>query len=51
MPPPGGMPGGRNPGAGHREVINGDKGYSFIAVEGGPDVFVHFTAITADRRV
>jgi len=20
--------------------VNGDKGYSFIAVEGGPDVFV-----------
>ncbi len=38
MPPLGGMPGGRNPGAGHSEVINGDKGYGFIAVEGGPDV-------------
>ena len=24
------------------------KGYGFIAVEGGPDVFVHFSAITGD---
>jgi len=26
--------------------FNGDKGYGFIAVEGCPDVFVHFSAIT-----
>ena len=26
--------------------FNGDKGYGFIAAEGGPDVFVHFRAIT-----
>ena len=26
--------------------FNGDKGYGFIAVEGGPDVFVHFSALT-----
>ena len=24
----------------------GDNGYGFIAAEGGPDVFVHFSAIT-----
>ena len=26
--------------------FNSDKGYGFIAVEGGPDVFVHFSVIT-----
>jgi cold shock protein len=26
--------------------FNGEKGHGFIAVEGGPDVFVHFSAIT-----
>src|SRR5437773_9836813 len=26
--------------------FNGDKGYGFIAVEGGQDVFVHFSVIT-----
>jgi cold shock protein len=28
--------------------FNGDKGYGFIAQEGGDDVFVHFSAIQAD---
>jgi CspA family cold shock protein len=28
--------------------FNGDKGYGFIAVEGGPDVFAYFSAITGD---
>jgi CspA family cold shock protein len=28
--------------------FNGDKGYGFIAVESGPDVFVHFSAIQGD---
>jgi CspA family cold shock protein len=26
--------------------FNGDKGYGFIAVERGPDVFVHVSVIT-----
>ncbi len=26
-------------------MVQGDKGYGFIAVEGGPDVFVHVSAI------
>jgi cold shock protein len=26
--------------------FNGEKGYGFIAAEGGPDVFVHFSTIT-----
>lgn len=28
--------------------FNGEKGYGFIAVDGGQDVFVHFTAIEMD---
>ncbi len=28
--------------------FNGDKGYGFLAREGGPDVFVHYTAIQAE---
>ena len=28
--------------------FNGEKGYGFIAVDGGQDVFVHFSAIEMD---
>ena len=28
--------------------FNGSKGYGFLAREGGPDVFVHFSAIQAE---
>jgi CspA family cold shock protein len=30
--------------------FNGDRGYGFIAVQGGPDVFVHSNAMTGGER-
>ncbi len=39
-------PGARWMAQGTVKWFNGEKGYGFIAVEGGPDVFVHFSAIT-----
>jgi CspA family cold shock protein len=38
----------RNMAQGTVKWFNADKGYGFIAVEGGQDVFVHFSAITGD---
>ena len=31
--------------------FNSEKGYGFIAVDGGPDVFVHFAEILATPQV
>lgn len=30
------------------KFFNAEKGYGFITVEGGKDIFVHFSAIQAD---
>jgi cold shock protein len=40
--------GGRKMQNGKVKWFNNEKGYGFIEVEGGNDVFVHFTAIQGD---
>jgi len=32
----------------HSEVVNSEKGFGFIEVEGRDDIFVHFSAISSD---
>jgi len=53
------LPRWRAPGPGTEKVtmaqgtvkwFNGDRGYGFTAVEGGPDVFVHASAIAGGGR-
>lgn len=40
--------GGKSMQNGKVKWFNNEKGYGFIEVEGGDDVFVHFTAIQGD---
>ena len=40
--------GGKNMQNGKVKWFNNEKGYGFIEVEGGNDVFVHFTAIQGE---
>jgi CspA family cold shock protein len=43
-----GLRGANQMAAGTIKWFNGEKGYGFIAAEGGTDVFVHYSAIQMD---
>lgn len=40
--------GGAHMNTGTVKWFNGEKGYGFITVDGGEDIFVHFTSIATD---